>query len=148
MKTPGEIKYGLHCLWTDCSCKDCGYDENGCVEQVEKDALAYIEQLEDQIRDLTKKVQAQSGTDMNVPRWISVEERLPEKHGQLCVGLYNQHGAAPRTMLFPYIFTWHAYGDNGYVNGPHFSDEGLDGLKVWYWMPLPEAPKEGTHGND
>ena len=47
-------------------------------------------------------------------------------------------------MLFPYIFTWHAYGDNGYVNGPHFSDEGLDGLKVWYWMPLPELPKEDT----
>lgn len=23
----------------------------------------------------------------------------------------------------------------------NFSDEGLDGLKVWYWMPLPKPPK-------
>lgn len=73
--------------------------------------------------------------------WISVEERLPERNGQMCVGLYTQHGAH-KSQSFPYIFTWHAYGDNGYVNGPHFSDEGLDGLKVHYWMPLPEPPKE------
>lgn len=76
------------------------------------------------------------------PKWISVEERLPERHGQLVVGLYNQHGA-DKSFLFPYVFTWHAYGENGYVKGPHFSDEGLDGLKVWYWMPLPEPPMDG-----
>ena len=79
--------------------------------------------------------------ESRLPRWISVKDRLPERHGQMCVCLYNQHGA-DKSILFPYVFTWHAYGDNGYVNGPHFSDEGLDGLKVWYWMPLPEPPKE------
>ena len=86
----------------------------------------------------------EAGEDINVltaqPKWISVEERLPEKHGQICVGLYNQHGA-DKPILFPHVFKWYAYGNNGYINGPHFSDEGLDGLKVYYWMPLPEPPK-------
>ena len=56
MKTPEEIKKGLEC----CSkpqlsnpCKDCPYDECGCVEDgksnVTHDALTYIEQLEEQI---------------------------------------------------------------------------------------------------
>ena len=57
MKTPEEIKKGLEC----CSkpqlsnhCKDCPYDECGCVEDgkanVTHDALTYIDQLEEQIR--------------------------------------------------------------------------------------------------
>lgn len=153
MKTPEEIKKGLECciLETDDTspvdhCRACPYQPTGlCFRTLLKDALTYIQQLEQINADFaerTARLEAQAGKDMNVPYWISVEERLPERHGQMCVCLYNQHGA-PRSILFPYVFTWHAYGDNGYVNGPHFSDEGLDGLKVYYWMPLPEPPKEG-----
>lgn len=127
MKMPDEIKKGLEaCVAGECNGKGhkCPYrDEGECTSTLAKDALAYIQQLK-----------------AKVPKWISVEDRLPERHGQMCVGLYNQHGA-PRSILFSHVFTWYAFGDNGYVNGPHFSDEGLDGLKVWYWMPLPEPPK-------
>ena len=121
MKTPEEIKKGLVC--EPGTCEQCPYDPANCEWEAKGDALRLIQRLEAQ-----------------VPKWISVEERLPEKHGQMVVGLYNQHGA-DKALLFPYVFTWHAYGSNGYVNGPHFSDEGLDGLKVHYWMPLPEPPK-------
>lgn len=128
-KTPEEIKKALECCSKSDGCpQECPYyDVPSCGGTLKLGALAYIRQLEAQ-----------------VPKWISVEEQLPERHGQMCVGLYTQHGA-PKAQSFPYLFTWHAYGDNGYVNGPHFSDEGLDGLKVWYWMPLPQMPEVSFH---
>jgi hypothetical protein len=38
---------------------------------------------------------------------------------------------------------WNATTGNGYVDRPHFSDEGFEGMTVTHWMPLPEPPKEG-----
>lgn len=78
--------------------------------------------------------------DINVPsKWIPVSERLPDKHGKPYVCLLT----FPHGGQFPYILNWYEYGDNGYVNGRHFQDEGLDGMKVTHWMPLPQPPKEG-----
>lgn len=37
---------------------------------------------------------------------------------------------------------YHAYGGNGIVEGPHFSNEGVDGMRVTHWMPIPTLPKE------
>ena len=70
-------------------------------------------------------------------KWIPVSERLPEEHGKQCVCLLT----FPSGGSFPYVLSWYAYGDNGYVNGKHFQDEGLDGMKVTHWMPLPKSPK-------
>lgn len=131
MKTLEETKKGLEICYHSVVCDECPYrykpwTEGGrCVDGLQSDALAHIEQLESQI-----------------PRWIPVEERLPERHGQQCVGLYSI--GEYKGYLTPYIFTWNAYGNNGYVDGPHFNGEGLDGLKVHYWMPLPEPPKGGS----
>lgn len=60
MKTPEEIKKGLEICIADKSCRDCPYNNGNCDMQLERDALAYIQQLEAQ-----------------QPRWISVKERLP-----------------------------------------------------------------------
>ena len=143
MKTPDEIKKALRIcsgkLLDYCdACNYCNWSSDcACNSRMCADALDYIQQLENHIGELTEKV---AQLEAAQPKWISVEERLPEKHGQICVGLYNQHGA-DKPILFPHVFKWYAYGNNGYINGPHFSDEGLDGLKVYYWMPLPEPPK-------
>lgn len=60
MKTPEEIKHTLRYCW----CKDekyqcikCPYNKenDSCDKALDADALAYIQQLEDHIRDLTKR---------------------------------------------------------------------------------------------
>lgn len=127
MKKPEEIKKGLEC----CSVDDmhcgpgCPYKDD-CLEEsrykgLESDALAYIQQLEAQ-----------------VPRWIPVEERLPEVNVRLeceysaevlvCNGMY--------TCVAYYCHTTKQWHDS--------CDED-DILTVTHWMPLPEAPKEDAH---
>lgn len=104
MKTPEEIKLGLEC------CVD--YDCTGCSEQLMEDALAYIRQLEAQ-----------------VPRWISVEERLPKKWMQVLA--YTSDGYR-ETMVYDGHWWWQR-----------------DVIKnVTHWMPLPEMPKGEEHGWD
>lgn len=67
MKTPEEIKKGMEYLSTRDPAKKFKLWQEGIAydwqEDAAADALAYIQQLEAQ-----------------VPRWIPVEERLPEKH--------------------------------------------------------------------
>ena len=65
MRTPEEIKKGLEICRGKCTGNKphCPYDKyvNGCEDALNRDALAYIQQLEAQ-----------------QPRWISVGERLPD----------------------------------------------------------------------
>ena len=117
MKTPDEIKKGLECCYEGIDCTKCPYME-GCFEDDEKpyglvvpDALVYIQQLEAQ-----------------VPKWISVEDRLPEKAGKYLVHAHHWVKGVPSiitTALF-YGGKWDKY--NAYT--------------VDHWMPLPEPPKE------
>lgn len=82
MKTPDEIKKGLYCCSHLCGCLEgCPYEADGSCENadgVERDALAYIQQLE-----------------AKVPKWISVKESLPEKHrrvlGVYCMGVFEMY---------------------------------------------------------
>lgn len=86
---------------------------------------------------LTKEVE----WHVHPPRWISAEERLPEQHSQKCL-CWCVFGNDQPENGFAHVATWYSHGDNGYVNGPHFSDEGYCGMHVTHWMPLPEPPKE------
>lgn len=117
MKTPDEIKKGLRVcdhvgrvLKVEAWCKEkCPYMDKvyGCGQDyMLADALALIQQLEAQ-----------------VPRWIPVEERLPEQdtlvivggYGEVATGFYHEkHG----------LWITHAEID------------------FTHWMPLPEPPKE------
>ena len=116
MKTPEEIKKGLECCQCDREgmllCDECQYRTSGCVcySKLHADAIAYIWQLEQQ-----------------VPKWISVKERLPEKDPMLCL-VFRPHD-----------------GDNEwdmevlcYRKGNHHWEN------VTYWMPLIEPPEDKT----
>ena len=87
MKTPEEIKKGLeYCKGDVHLCRHCSYYNYiglGCTRLRDADALAYIQQLEEgigRVYDRVKELQlgVQTGKDMNVPRWIRVEERMPD----------------------------------------------------------------------
>lgn len=119
MKTAEEIKKGLECrirlterlcdgLCSKCqfSVPELSYKEIYCV------VLKYIQQLEAQ-----------------VPKWISVEERLPENDANYLVFT----SAANEVDLATY------YGDGEWL-APDLCN--LTRF-VTHWMPLPEAPKEG-----
>lgn len=144
MKSPEEIKKGLAACKRDGDCDrgNCPYHSLGtgtkCIPALTADALAYIQQLEmlakpneqirwerdiaiDQLRQLGigfgEKVEAQ------VPKWISVEERLPEKEERVLF-----FAKEPRVTMDT-AFGWWVNTTNRY--------------KITHWMPLLEPPKEG-----
>lgn len=78
MKTPEEIKNGLNCCrFTVCpDCLDCPYHDDKCCKiSVKKDALAYIEQLEEQI----SLMKLQMKGDCGVCKHRNDERKLEDK---------------------------------------------------------------------
>lgn len=125
MKTSDEVKKSLDAHCRPFSCDECSYEKIiFCRDHLMKDAHALIQQLEAQ-----------------VPKWISVKERLPEARGKqfLCLCQYENYVQAPACTM---LLHWEGIGNNGYVDRPHFSNEGFCGMYVTHWMPLPEPPKE------
>lgn len=133
MKTPEEIKKGLeHCKHI-APCMDCVYSDlrdtkYTCETTLLSDALAYIQQLEHQLRDIPKMV----------PKWISMEEQTPEI-SDLVLVIAN---GKPRENieLHNAILIASYWADEGWIADGF---DGWDGLAVSHWMPLPEGPKEG-----
>ena len=79
--------------------------------------------------------------DVAEVKWIPVTERLPKvRRDYLCICVFDE---SKRQYYDVLMFHPEQNAENGYVTGPHFSNEGMDGLRVTHWMPLPEPPKEG-----
>lgn len=123
MKTAEEIKKGMEwCSGNACS-DDCPYYYTSpeCSANMCRDALAYIQQLESQ-----------------VPKWISVKERLPEKSG--------------------YYLCWmpkYETMDKVHYSAKHMAFNAFDTtcipesvISVTHWRPLPEPPKGEEHATD
>ena len=140
MKKPEEIKKGLEC----CTDSDGCYWDNGCPYGANKecscdlkaDALAYIQQLEAQ-----------------VPRWISVEERLPEGEDPVLILVketehYGLHKEKSKVYYCQYLAywddeEWYTTWCNGCRKITDTANEpNADDYEVTHWMPLPEPPKE------
>ena len=146
MKTPEEIKKGLEC----CSLTDVAeiakYAKRGipyaCVEDLIADALALIQQLEKEL-ELERSVKKAtlvftSGSDITweierMPRWISVEERLPPEGQPVIVFA---------THTDRWSGHWHAVMEDCWFGGGWDVNCDTDIHKVTHWMPLPEPPVE------
>ena len=138
MKTPENIKKGLEiavngCLPCDRPITDCSYDlechpmnEDTNVDmpkQMAADAIAYIKQLENHIRDLTKKMKQ---LEVAQPRWINVKDGIPKKSGKYIV----------RTVKGS------VYCTSAVISGDEACFKCDINTHITHWMPLPEAPKE------
>lgn len=122
-RTPEEIKFALRCKGLEEECDKCGYKLVNCGLKCEIDALALIERLESERAAALAKV----------PKWISVEERLPEEDGEyLVLKVHNYHKddgwMAQEVALFLR------------TRDPEWVIGNL--CEVTHWMPLPEPAKE------
>ena len=118
MRTPEEIKKELERCTTyiyGFPCEGCLYGidaekvESDCVDALLKDALAYIQQLE----------AAQ-------PKWVSVEEKLPEFGRYLVITKKDNDVGTVNTAT---------YNDMGWWVLANFGE-------ITHWMPIPEPPKD------
>lgn len=144
MRTHDEIKKGLvACGMGDFGKhSECPYNitEPKCMQRLLADALAYIRRLEaencdlleerelnDYLRDKVKQLEAQ------VPKWISVQERLPEEYKPVLV--YAKH--TPE-----YFSDWSVVMEDVWLGDGWDCNADTDVHEVTHWMPLPEPPVE------
>ena len=151
MKPPDKIKKGLEiavngCLTCDCCITDCPYDlechpmnEDTNVDmpkQMLADAIAYIQQLENHIGELTEKV---AQLEAAQSRWISVIDEMPAPETRVLASAIDNDGESI-VVITKYTHYLYGLGLTGWVEPwQYFSCN----YKITYWMPLPEAPKEG-----
>lgn len=104
-RTPEEIKDGLeHCSKDEdgCNCEGCPYDMGEftckCIPVNQKDALAYIQQLEERIVDLNK-----TSEQLERERDAAVEDIFP-----MCANCKHEklgYGVGPCPPIEEYVTT-------------------------------------------
>ena len=134
MKTPEEIKKALRIcsgkLLDYCdACNYCNWSSDcACNSRMCADALDYIQQLENQIGELTEKV---AQLEAAQPKWISVDERLPEQFVSVLVYMPDEYPCP--TVHEGYLRPDGKWDAAHYTRTP---DE------VTHWANMPEPPKE------
>ena len=147
MKTPEEIKKGLECCSDayefDGDCIECPYkDEQWCVDKLKIDALAYIQQLENQIGELAEKVAQLEATQ---PKWVSVEERLPEPNTTVLLIAHGWESQLVYIGKLKKVESQKSWLTGIISKASEWTVYGFSYLKepiVTHWMPIPQLPRE------
>lgn len=130
MRTPVRIEQGIKCCASTNvdKCTGCPYEgfsgRIGCRTQLFKDTQDYLKAIRKsaaQIKAMTKQLEAAQ------PKWISVEERLPEPYKDVLVLNWN------RVRMGYYAEDCEAWAVNDMITNTE---------EVTHWMPLPEPPEE------
>lgn len=147
MKTPDEIKKALRIcsgkLLDYCdACNYCNWSSDcACNSRMCADALDYIQQLENHIGELTEKV---AQLEEAQPKWISVEERLPEPNTTV---LLIAHGWESQLVYIGKLEK--VESEKSWLTGlvskaSEWTVYGFSYLKepiVTHWMPLTSMPE-------
>ena len=92
---------------------------NGLFNKADCDFVMYGKQDLQQLLDYIKELESR------LPRWIPVEERMPEEKAVVTACIKNRR-------VFPDVF---------YTEGCWYSDKGI--VKgITHWQPLPKGPEE------
>lgn len=70
--------------------------------------------------------------------WISVADSRKPHNLQKC---FIAFVFGDSDMIFYGEARYHAFEGNGLVDRSHFSNEGVEGMTVKYWMPIPRFPE-------
>lgn len=76
--------------------------------------------------------------------WIHIDDSRKPKQLQECLCICRLEEEETNKYDYYLVLKWHdfPYQDNGIVNRPHFTDEGVAGMRVVYWKPLDEHPEK------
>lgn len=109
--------------------------KNGTVySRMSGEYMTFDQAIDEFAHDLVEATQFEA----QVPKWISVEERLPEVSDVVLVianGKPREHITLHNALLIASYWGEEGWIADGFV--------GWDKLAVSHWMPLPEGPKEG-----
>ena len=152
MRTPEEIKKGLECCVSNPLCHECPYYNEVDCNVMERDAFAYIQQLEEDRKERDILADAYQQLEAAQPKWISVKERLPDDLEEVLIlvketEFYGQYKELSKSYFCQYIgcvddgewFTVWCHGHR-YIKDTA-KEPCADKLEVTHWMPLPEPPK-------
>lgn len=149
ISTDQDIIKVLRCIakCDDIKCSDCeidAYCSKDKIGIISANAADLIEQQVTEINELQKSLNdlghANACLRGQIPEWIDVKDRLPDKGGNyLCRYGFQRDGCLGdyRTTGCLYYYA--------YDHRPHWQHESV-GLFVTHWMPLPEPPEERKGG--
>ena len=72
--------------------------------------------------------------------WIPVEDEQKPKDRR---DYFIAYVFGDSAMHFFGAAKYHAYEGNGLVDRPHFSNEGVNEMRVTHWMEIPKLPQKG-----
>lgn len=71
--------------------------------------------------------------------WVDIEENKKPRHLRECLIAYV---FGDSDHHYYGVERWNAFEGNGLVDRPHFSNEGVEDMRVTHWMEIPKLPKK------